>query len=212
MPKSLLLIFVSILALVVLVVFTSVVLPNPSRRPAGLTTVPDQLSEPPITIIDPIRGNPDANVTIVEYGDYVCPECHVVEPVLSQLIAEAPHQRRLVWKDAPNTQLHPLSATAAMAARCAQDQGAFWAYHDALLASNSTITAESLATLANTLNLNVDSFDRCMSEEVTRPVVEHTLEEAISLGVNGTPAIFLNGALYEGALTLEALRAAIQAL
>ena len=79
-----------------------------------------------------VRGNPEAPVTIVEFSDYHCPFCKRVQPTLTQLLDRYPGKVKLAFRDFPLSQLHPQARHAAEAARCAQDQGKFWEYHDVL--------------------------------------------------------------------------------
>lgn len=202
-----------ILGLTVLVVLLLAVLPERAFAPSELEEIPATLDAPEITFIDPVRGNPDARVTIVEYGDYLCPLCQQLAPDLQALVEEVPQKRRFVWKDAPNTDAHPEAMIVALAARCAQDQGAFWPYYDALFAARGTLSsALELEQLAAQLNLDVGAFANCMASEVTRPVVLHTLQEAISLGLTGTPTFYINGTLYTGPLTKSGIEDYIEKL
>ncbi len=201
-----------VLAVAVIAIFVLVLLPDRALQDNELTAIPESISEPTVTFIDPIRGNEDASVTIVEYGDYACPLCQTLESDIETLIEEAPGRRRLVWKDAPNVGLHPEAFTAAMAARCAQDQGGFWAYHDQLMRDRGIPTAARLSAIAKDIGLDTGVFENCMASEVTRPVVQHTLDEAFALGIESTPLFFINGIRYSGALTLEGFRKAIQEL
>jgi protein-disulfide isomerase len=214
MPKGILLAIMSVLSITVLTVFILVVLPDKAfEDKAELEDVPEILSEPRITFIDPIFGSEDANITIVEYGDYLCPLCQTIAPELKALIEEAPRKRRLIWKDAPNIEVHDSAITIAMAARCAQNQGEFWTYNNKILESHGSIsTAEQLKNLALQIGLDESRFTSCMISEVTRPVVLHTLQEAIAVGATGTPTLFINGKLYTGAITKDAINAYIESL
>ena len=210
--QRLILAILGVLAVAVLAIFVIVLLPEQALKNSALTPIPESIAEPVITFIDPIRGKEDASVTLVEYGDYTCPLCQTLEPDLQTLIAEAPGRRRLVWKDAPNVGLHPEAFTASMAARCAQDQESFWAYHDQLMADSLVPNAERLSAIAQQIGLDATAFENCMASEITRPVVQHTLDEAFALGIESTPLFFLNGIRYSGPLTLEGFRKTIQEL
>ncbi|HBU27725.1 TPA: hypothetical protein DEB00_01245 [Candidatus Uhrbacteria bacterium] len=202
----------SILAVTILAIFVLVLLPDSALQKPTITEIPQTLESPVLTFLDPIRGSEDAHITLVEYGDYSCPLCKTLETDLVTLLTEAPGQRRLIWKDAPNVQAHPDAFTLAMAARCAQDQGAFWEFHDVLFSSLVVLHADQLQSSAENLGLDGDLFSTCMSSNNTRPIVQHTLEEAIALGITSTPTLYINGHLYTGPLTLTGIRAALQAL
>lgn len=200
----------TILGAAVLGVFLVVLLPDKALQDKELEEVPQELTEPNITFIDPIRGSIGAKITIVEYADYGCPLCRSVEPALQQFIAEAPNKRRLVWKDVASESLGIESLNASMAARCAQDQGKFWEYHDVLMSSSLSFTAERLSNIATQLELDSQTFENCMAQGVARPIVQHTTEEALALGITGTPTLFINGVEYTGAITVEALEQAVR--
>lgn len=212
MQKTILLTVSGILAATILGVFLLVLLPDRVLQDPELSAIPESIDAPVITFIDPIRGSEDAKITIVEYGDFACPLCQSLEPDIATLIAEAPRQRRLIWKDAPNVGIHPEAFTLAQAARCGQDQGKFWEFHDQLLSSPLNPNASQLRTIAENLGMDGETFTACMASGVTRPVVEHTLEEAIALDVTSTPAIYINGELYTGPLSLTGLREAVESL
>lgn len=210
--KILFLAFSGIIAATILAVFLLVVLPDRVFQEEELADVPNTIEEPLITFIDPIRGAETAEVTIVEYGDFSCALCQNLEPDLRALIAESPKKRRLVWKDAPNVAIHPEAFTLAMAARCAQDQGKFWEFHDHLLGSPSNPNASQLRTIAENLELDGEIFTSCMASDVMRPIVQHTFDEALALNVTSTPTLYINGELYQGPLSLSDLRSAVEAL
>ncbi|MBI3114700.1 MAG: DsbA family protein [Candidatus Harrisonbacteria bacterium] len=214
MQRSALFILLTILSLCVIALFVIVLLPKKAfEAKDALPEVAATLAEPTVTFIDPIRGDINAGVTIIEYGDYLCPLCQNIEPDLQRVVAAAPRKRRIVWKDAPNNDAHEAAVTVAMAARCAQDQGAFWMYHDRLMEARGSITtAEQLQTLSQTLELNTTAFASCMAASVTRPVVLHTLQEAMALKASGTPTLYINGKLYSGALSAEAIETYLSTL
>ncbi len=80
----------------------------------------------------PYKGPPDAQVVIVEFEDFFCPFCKESQRTLDELLARYPNKIRLVHKDFPIDDLHPGARQAHLAARCADEQGKFWAYHDEL--------------------------------------------------------------------------------
>jgi len=211
MQKTLLILF-SILSITILAIFILISLPEQKEEQKELSNIPETLTEPEITFIDPVLGASDARITIVEFSDYDCPLCKTIEPELRAFIQEVPNRRRLIWKDAPNTNAHPQALDAAIAARCAQDQGQFWEYHDKLLKNGFIINAQNLLNTAGELNLNQQTFQNCIASKITLPIIEHTLNEAKALGVTGTPTIFLNGKEYKGPLTTESLNQAAKNL
>jgi len=168
------------------------------------------LAAPTVTVADPIRGPKNAPVTLVEFGDFLCPYCAAAEPVLMEFLAAHPNEVRLVWKDFPIKDKHPLAEEAAMAARCAEEQKKFWEYHDLLFANQESLTPQALVRLAQELNLDLSRFQTCQNEKTWLPRVERGLEEGIALAIDGVPYLFVNGKRISGTITNTALEEAFQ--
>jgi protein-disulfide isomerase len=130
---------------------------NPDSKPA-----PDSSSQS-ATTASAYRhlGSDDAPVTIVEYSDYQCPYCRQQEAALHQVLTKYDGQVRLIYRDFP---MHPHSMDAAMAARCADEQGQFWPYHDALQHGDANLSTKGLETTARDLGLDLESFDSCLED------------------------------------------------
>jgi predicted DsbA family dithiol-disulfide isomerase len=150
------------------------------------------------------KGRPDAAVTIVEFQDFHCPYCQQVQPVLAQLASRYGDRVRLVYRDFPIDQLHPQARRAHEAARCAQDQGGFWAYHDLLYANAPKASPDELIGYAKQAGMDVERFEKCTTSREHRLVVQRDIDEGIRAGVTGTPTFFINGQPFSGALPLEA--------
>lgn len=166
-------------------------------------------SRPIISSSDPVRGNPNAPLAIVEFGDFVCPACAEVEPTLRKILAEYPSKVKLIWKDLPNTRRHPLAQKAAEAARCAGAQNKFWEYHDLLFQNQEKITDEIFGQFAHALNLHVGAFEECLSSGQLTATVERTFNEGILLRVDATPYFFIGDKRFSGALSEQELKDAI---
>ncbi len=169
-----------------------------------------RLQPPPIVRVDvsidgaPVRGPANASVTLVEFSDFHCPFCKQVLPTLTQLLARYPGKVRLVFRDFPIDSLHPQARRAAEAARCAQDQGRFWEYHDLLFAEAPKATPEELKRYAEKVGLDLAKFEPCLTGGTHRAAVQRDLDEGSRLGITGTPAFFINGRPLDGAQPLEA--------
>jgi protein-disulfide isomerase len=212
-PPQLFIALLSALGLLVITFFlVSSRAPQEEAPDDSSLATPPVLTEPPITYLDPSLGSIDAAVTIVEYGDYACGPCQQASFAIEEWVKAKPKARRFVWKDAPNADLHPEALTAAYAGRCSQNQGAFWAMYKALMEARGSLNAQNIRTLAVNLGLDRESFDACMAGEYPQAMVKRTLEEALALNIVGTPSVYMNGTLYTGALTLDALSAASAAL
>jgi protein-disulfide isomerase len=177
------------------------------RRQANIVV---RLVPPPATRIDvavadaPVRGAPDAAVTIVEFSDFECPFCKRTQPTLTKVLEKYSGRIKLAYRDFPLDSIHPQARAAAEAARCAQQGGKFWEYHDALFAQSPKLGAEDLKRSAKEVGLDVEKFDACIASGATKAGVEKDVEEGNRLGITGTPAFFINGRLLSGAQPVEA--------
>ena len=174
--------------------------------------IDDRIQITEITNDDWIRGNIDAPVTILEYGDFECPHCGAAYPVLKALVYDYPEGIRLVYRHFPITSAHPNAFTAAEAAEAAGSQGAFWEMHDLLFTHQQQLQYEYLLSYAQLLNLDVARFDREMRANIYAPEVRHDFRQGIEDGVNGTPTIFINRLRYDGPHQYGPMLAAINAL
>ena len=156
-----------------------------------------------------VRGSEKAKVTIVKFEDFQCPYCKTVQPTFNELLKRYDGKIRVVHKDLPLDAIHPQARPAAEAARCAGEQGKFWDYHDKLYTNGSKFTVEELKSAAKEVGLDVDGFDKCFASGKFRAAVQKDLLEGAQLGLNGTPAFFINGRELTGAQPLEAFAAII---
>jgi protein-disulfide isomerase len=149
------------------------------------------------------KGPATAPVPIVAFSDFHCPFCKRVLPTLGQLESQYGDKVKLVFRDYPLDNLHPAARKAHEAARCAHDQGQFWAYHDLLFANAPKASPEQLTTYAQAVGLDVAAFEQCVSSGTYQATVQRDIEEGTRVGVTGTPAFFINGRLVSGAQPLE---------
>ena len=183
--------------------------PPPAPGEPEPEELPDTLAEP-VSEDDHVRGGDDAAVTIVEYGDYECPGCGAMYPVLDALQERYGDQLRFAFRHYPVTSLHPQAWRAALAAEAAGPYGRFWEMHDQLFTHQRHLDAGSLASYAERIGVPRD--------EVTTPEarayadrVDADLESARASGVRGTPTFFVNGWRYDGRHDFASLAAAIDA-
>jgi len=150
---------------------------------------------------EPVKGNPDAPITIVEFSDFQCPFCSRFFEQTLPLIEENyidTGKIKFVYKDLPLDNLHPNARSAHIAAECADEEGKFWEYHDVLfqkqavwqrLASSDLDIA--LSQFAVDLGMQAASFESCMkSQDIADEVNQDTLEAA-GYGTTGTPTFFI---------------------
>ena len=152
----------------------------------------------------PVRGAAEADVAIVEFSDFQCPFCKQAHLTLSKVLERYPGTVKLVYLDFPLEKIHPQARRAALAARCANDQGKFWEYHDVLFAQSPRLNLADLKRYAQQVGLDAAQFETCLSSETHKATVQKDLDEGKKLGVTSTPAFFINGRPLSGAQSLEA--------
>ena len=151
----------------------------------------------------PARGPANAPVTIVEFSDFECPFCKSFNPTLEQVRKEFGDKVRIVFRQYPLSAIHPNAQKAAEASLCADDQGKFWEMHDALFADRSKLAVAELKKTAAGLKLDAAKFDLCLDSGRYAGRVKQDFREGTQAGVNGTPAIFVNGRPMSGAVPFE---------
>ena len=153
---------------------------------------------------DPVRGNNDAPITIIEFSDYQCPFCrqwHV--EVLPQLQAKYGDKIRLVYRDFPLYSIHPSAESAAVAANCAGEQESYYEYGDLLFNNQDSLNTQTYEKLAQDLKLDLTSFKQCVAENRYKNEIDGDYKFASELGVRSTPTFFINGLAVVGAQPFE---------
>ena len=157
----------------------------------------------PVDLADArVRGPKNAAVTIVEFSDFQCPFCRRVQPVLAELSEQYEGRVRWAFKDLPLTDIHPEAMRAAQVARCAGDQGKFWEYR-AKLFEQELFTDAVYTEIATELKLKPEPMLECADSAKYEQSVNREAREARNLGLDGTPAILVNGILLTGARPVE---------
>ena len=182
-------------------------------RLRGATNVAVLLTPPRETISvasdEPSAGRTDAPVQIVMYSDFQCPFCARVGPTVKKVQQTYGDRVRVVFRDFPLSSIHPRASAAAVAARCAYDQGRFWEYHDRLFGNSGRLEDRDLAQYATEVGLDVSRFTACTQEPGPTARVAGNLSSGESLGVSATPAFFINGRFMPGAQPFEAFQRVI---
>jgi protein-disulfide isomerase len=164
------------------------------------------LLEPPRIDIpvegSPTRGEPDAPIVIVEFSDFECPFCRRSQDTLKVLKQKYPTQIKWVFKDFPLS-FHARAMPAAIASRCAGEQGKYWEYHDKLF-SGAGLQETDLDRYAKEIGLDTAKFAECVKSDRFKQSVNADMELGQSVGVTGTPAFFVNGRMLSGAVPPEA--------
>jgi protein-disulfide isomerase len=175
-----------------------------------MAQVPPHALTPPVGDRDHRRGPATARVTLVEYADFECPYCRAALPILGDLRRRLADQLCVVFRHFPLTARHPHAQHAAEAAEAAGAQGRFWAMHDRLFAQQQALAAAPVRRHAEALGLDLARFDRELAAHAHGARVRVDVESGRASGVDGTPTFFLDGARYDGPVTLEALLATIR--
>jgi protein-disulfide isomerase len=142
---------------------------------------------------DPIKGDMNAPVTIVEFSDYECPFCkRNHEQVFSQIDKDYISQGkvRYVFRDYPLA-FHKKAVPAAIAANCAGDQGKYWEINDFLFQSKANLDDAKYLEFAKTNNLDISKFEACLKDSKQQAEVNKDFEDGKSYGVRGTPSFFI---------------------
>jgi protein-disulfide isomerase len=147
----------------------------------------------------PSRGAAGALVTIVEFEDYQCPFCKNAHDILERVLLRYKDKVRVVHRDFPLQSLHPAAWKAHEAGRCAEEQGKFWEYRDLLYKNAPAANPEQLTSYASQLGLDSSDFKKCLDTGKFKAVVQKDEDQANRLGIQGTPAFFINGQLLSGA-------------
>lgn len=163
-----------------------------------------------------VKGDPNAPVTIVEWGDYQCPGCgQFYRETETQLIADYVSTGKATFEFRDMAFLGRESREAAEAALCADEQGKFWAMHDILYANQhgeneGAFDEDRLVEMAGMIGLDVDAFTSCMDDGRHEGQLDSMLTEARAAGINSTPTFVINGEMVTGG-NYAALRETIEA-
>lgn len=161
------------------------------KTPAQGVDTHKEIVYPEVQADDPIIGNPNASLTIIEFGCYVCPYTKKAEPTIQQVLDYYKGKVNLQYKGflLPN---HNMSLQSSLSAYCALEQDHYLEYHNLLFANQENLTNESLFTFASQLNMNMTQFNDCMSSQKYKSKVDEDSLMGIHAGVYGTPTFFVN--------------------
>lgn len=158
------------------------------------------------------QGARNYTITIVEFGDYQCPACGYVEPMIEKLLAEYP-QAKLVFRNFPLPG-HQNAMIAAEAAEAAGAQGKFWEMHNAIylnqeIWSKMETPMDAFVEMAKKLNLDLEKFKQDVQNHAHVERINKDRDDGVALGVNSTPTFYINGRKYLGGNSYVTLKLAI---
>lgn len=150
---------------------------------------------------DPVKGDPNAPLTIVEFSDFQCPFCMKFHtetlPLLEQNYINT-GKVKFVYRDFPIQSIHPNAVPAALASECADDQGKFWEFHDMIFVNQKawerqdvTQSIQTFQQYAVELDLDMGAFNSCLSSGKYLDEINKDLQDGRNYGVTGTPGFFI---------------------
>lgn len=152
---------------------------------------------------DPIGGNADGDVTLVEFFDYNCPYCRKAAPTLKQAM-DTDGKLKLVYKEWPI--LGPASVFAAKAALASKKQGKYAAYHEALMTYSGSINEAVTLTVAKQVGLDIDQLKLDMQDPAILDLITRNAKLASGLRITGTPTFVIGEKIIRGLVDLSALQ------
>jgi protein-disulfide isomerase len=170
----------------------------------------------------PVKGNPDAKITVVYYDDFECPFCSRMHTTLfSNVFRDYADKVRVIFKDYPLVEIHPWAMHAAIDANCLGDQNnqAYWDFADYVHANQKLVAGKSVTEAFANLDsaakdqgqkhqVDQDKFQACVKKQ-DETSVRASMAEADKLGVDSTPTFFINGERFSGVIPEQELRAVL---
>ncbi len=160
---------------------------------------------------DHAQGPANAEITLVEYGDYECPYCGRAYPIVKRVQKHFEKRLRFVFRNFPLGEMHPHAEGAAEAAEFCGSQGKFWEMHDLLYENQESLTGPLYLELAQKIGVAPAALRASLEKREFLARVKADFTGGVRSGVNGTPTFFINGQRHDGAFDFEDLVEAIDA-
>jgi protein-disulfide isomerase len=180
-------------------------LPEPAQDTADLSKL-----LLPIQPEDHVQGEPSARFTLVEYGDYECPDCGALFNTIRELRVRGPQDLRLVFRHYPLSGIHHHAFQAAEAAEAAGAQGRFWEMHDLLFSSQNKLAQKDLLKYGEKLLLDLKRYSAELKNHTYEERIRLDFRRGVANGVYGTPGLFINGIRYNGLLDPNSVTARLE--
>ena len=161
--------------------------------------------------VDHVTGTPHGAVTVVEYGDFECPNCRQAFQAVKLMLERFAGHVRFVFRHFPLEDVHPHALAAALAAECAGGQGQFWGMHDLLFENQLHLRSQDLHNYAERLGLDLARFSAEMDDQIYLQRIREQLQGGVDSGVRGTPGFFVNGRIQDVSYGLRALFDSVEA-
>ncbi|MBI2082109.1 MAG: thioredoxin domain-containing protein [Deltaproteobacteria bacterium] len=165
------------------------------------------------------RGEANAPVTLIEFSDFQCPFCRRAAFSLKPFLGELKKNVRIVYLNYPldnacnpavSRSFHMASCLSAKAALCAEQKGKFWEYHDLVFENQKKLSRETLMKLAKEVGIEEEWFNQCLVSPEIETELSAEIQEGQKFGVQGTPAIFINGRPFHDWINPERLRLVVR--
>lgn len=170
----------------------------------------DDRLAPPLEELDHVRGERDAPLELVMFGDFQCPYCLGAQSVLARVRVRLGERLLFAFRHLPIPERHPLAPLAAEAAESAAAQGRFWEYHDALFEAQPKLSRETMLAIGRDLGLDAERMAAEIDAGAHRGRVERDLASAERSGAGATPAFYANGTRHYGAYDASSLVEALE--
>jgi protein-disulfide isomerase len=164
----------------------------------------------PLSAVDHVRGGPHAQVSVVEYGDFECPNCRQAQPAMELLLARFTGRAQFAFRHFPLEEVHPHALLAAQAAECAGGQGKFWEMYELLFTKQEHLKAKDLRAYAEGLGLDMARYTAEMDDQIYLQRVREQLQGGLDSGVRATPTFFIDGRITDVSFGLRALFDAVE--
>lgn len=153
---------------------------------------------PDVNKKDHIKGDSNAKLEIVEFGDFQCGHCGAAHPVVEKIIKEFGNQVKFVFRNFPLSEMHQNAREAAKAAEAAALQGKYWEMHNSIFENQEYLQSNDFISHAEKLGLDIQKFKKDMQLSSIAEKIDDDFESGIRSGVNGTPSFFVNGNKFDG--------------
>jgi protein-disulfide isomerase len=151
----------------------------------------------PVAATDHVLGEPHAHVTVVEYGDFECPNCKQAAPAVKLLLEKFPSRVRFAFRHFPAEQAHPHAMAAAEVAEVAGAQGKFWPMHDLLFDNQLHLSGANLRSYAERLQLDMARYSAELDDHIYLQRIREHVQGGRNSGVRATPTFFVNGIIQD---------------
>jgi protein-disulfide isomerase len=166
--------------------------------------------KPSVSEQDHFKGNLQAPVQLVEYGDFQCPHCGAAHPIVKEIEKFFKDKLVFIFRHFPISTSHPFAQAAAVASEAADRQHRFWQMHDLIYENQARLSPAALLQFAELLKLDLKVFQKDIADQKLFEIVEANFESGLLSGVNGTPSFYINGNKYNGPYDFLSLSHAIE--